>query len=223
MRTLAVFSALLLLLVLGGCARSSTSPSSGSPSGTPDILGTSPSQPSLSDAPQVITVFGHDFETGLVGTWSRPDGLVLSFVASDFKTLSATSFQLSVTLNLVGEYRLQVKNLSGLTSSSFTVSVLPAAQGSLTLISVSPTTAVASSQQQALLVSGTNFDSTLEAILTAPDSSPSFYYSTAMAGLSSSSFGLNVVLDKVGTYSLVVRNGSNSVSNSLTIDVRRTF
>jgi hypothetical protein len=223
MRTLLAFATLTSLLVLGGCARSATSPSGGSPSGTPEILGTSPSQPSLSDASQVLTILGHDFETGMIGTWSRPDGLVLSFVATDFKSLSATSFQLSVTLNLVGDYRLEVKNLSGETSSPFTVSVLPAAQGALTLISVSPTTAVASNQQQALNVSGTNFDSTLEAILTAPDSSLNFYNSAQMAGLSSSSFALNVILDKVGTYSLVVQNGSNSVSNALTIDVRRTF
>jgi hypothetical protein len=222
MRTLAVVSALTSLL-LGGCARSTTSPSSGSPSGTPGILGTSPSQPSLSDSPQVLTVLGHDFETGLVGTWSRPDGLVLSLVASDFRALSASSFQLSVTLNLVGDYQVQVKNLSGQTSSPYTVRVLPAGQGTLTLISVSPTTAVASSQQQALLVSGTNFDMTLEAILTGPDSLQSFYNSSQLAGLSSTSFGLNVIMDKVGTYSLVVRNGSNSVSNALTIDVRRTF
>jgi hypothetical protein len=223
MRTLAVFFALTSILALGGCARSPSAPSGGSPSGTPAILGTQPSQPTLSETPQLLTVLGHDFETGLVGTWSRPDGLVLSFVASDFRALSATSFQLSVTLDKVGDYQLQVKNLSGQTSSPFTVTARPAAQGALTLVSVSPTTAVASTQQQAIVVNGTNFDSTLEAILTAPDSSQSFYNSTQMAGLSSTSFGLNIIMDRVGTYSLVVRNGSNAVSNAVTIDVRRTF
>lgn len=223
MRTLAASLTLTSLLALAGCTQTTTSPTGGAPSGTPAILGTSPSQPSLSDATQLITVLGHDFETGIVGTWSRPDGIVLSLVSTDFKALSSSSFQLSVTLNVLGDYQLQVKNTGGQTSSPFTVSVRPASQGALTLTSVSPTTAVASSQPQALVVSGSNFDSTLEAILTAPDSSQSFYNSAQMAGLNATSFGLNVILNKVGTYSLVVRNGSSSVSNSLTIDVRRTF
>lgn len=220
MRTLG-FLALTSLLALGGCSGSTTSPSSGSPSGTPAITGTSPSQPSQSDVPQILSVFGHDFETGLVGAWSRPDGSSLALVAGDFRSLSPTSFQVSVTFNVVGDYQLQVKNVSGLTSSPFSVSVRPAAQGTLTLTSVSPSFAVASQFSVTLNVSGANFDSTLQATLTAPDGSPNFFNSAQMAGLTSTSFALNVVLDKVGTYSLVVENGSNSRSNAVTIDVRK--
>jgi hypothetical protein len=210
-------------LLSTACAKSTTQPSSGSPSGSPVILGTSPSQPSLSDAPQILNVVGHDFETGLVGSLNRPDGRSLQFVAADFHQLTATAFQLSVTLDIAGDYQLQVKNASGQTSPQFTISVRPAAQGSLTLITVSPTTTLASAIPQAINVSGLNFDSTLELILTAPDSTQSFYNSAAMAGLSSNAFSLNVTMDKVGTYSIVVRNASNSISNALTIDVRRTF
>ncbi len=221
MRTLTICLTLSSLLALGGCSKSATSPTSGSPSGTPAILSTSPSQPSLSEVPQLVTVQGHDFETGMVGTLSRPDGLVLSLVANDFKQLNASSFQLSLTLDVSGDYHLQVRNVSGQTSSPFAISVRPAAQGSLTLTGVSPDSTFVSNQQQGINVFGTNFDSTLEAILTGPDSLQSFYNSSAMAGLNSTSFALNVILNKVGTYSLVVRNGSNSVSNSWLIDVHR--
>ena len=223
MRLLIPAATLVGLLTLGGCSKSSTEPSSGSPSGSPVILSTTPSQPNLSDAQQIVSVLGHDFETGLVGSLQRPDGRLQSLAASDMCQLTATSFQLFLILDASGDYHLQVKNPSGQTSAPYTVTVRPAAQGSLTLISVSPSTAVASSLPQALIVNGTNFDSTLEAILTAPDSSQGFYTSAAMAGLNASSFALNVTLAQVGTYSLVVRNGSNSISNSLTIDVRRTF
>jgi hypothetical protein len=223
MRIAATFLILTSLITVGGCKKTATSPTGGSPSGTPAILGTSPSQPSLSDIPQIISVLGHDFDAGLVGTWQRPDGLVQALAGGDFRALNSTSFQLSVTLNAVGDYQLEVKNPNGQTSQPFAVSVRSAAQGSLTLTSVSPTTAIASSQLQALVVSGANFDSTIQAILTGPDSSLNFYNSAQMAGLTSSSFSLNVVLDKIGTYSLVVQNSSSSTSNALTIDVRRTF
>jgi len=154
---------------------------------------------------------------------TRPGGTVVSLSASDIRNVTTTSFQVNLTLDVVGDYQLQVKNPSGLSSSPFTIPVRPAAQGSLTLNSVSPATVLTSSQQQAIFVTGSNFDSTLEAIIIAPDSSQSFYTSASMAGLTSTSFGLNAVFDKVGFYTLTVRNGSNSTSNLLTIEARRSF
>jgi hypothetical protein len=212
----------LVAALLAGCS-TSTSPTSGTPSGSPGILTVSPSQPSISDIPQSLSFSGSNFEQGLVGAITRPGGTVVALSASDIRNVTTTSFQVNVTLDVVGDYQLQVKNPSGLSSSPFTISVRPAAQGSLTLNSVSPATVLTSSQQQAIFVIGTNFDSTLEAIIIAPDSSQSFYTSASMAGLTSTSFGLNVVFDKVGFYTLTVRNGSNSTSNLLTIEARRSF
>ncbi len=213
----------LAALAVSGCKSSSTAPSSGAPSGTPVLLGTVPSQPSLSQLTQPLQVNGHDFETGMVATMQRPDGRILSFITSDLRELTATSFQLSLVFDLAGDYHLEVKNVGGQVSAPFTVTVRPAEQGTLTLTTVAPSTALVGQQPQALFISGTNFDASLEAILTAPDSSQSFYTSAAMTGLDSTSFSLNVVLDKIGVYSLVVRNAANSISNALTIDVRRTF
>jgi hypothetical protein len=220
-RHAAVFS--LSLAVLLSACRTSTQPSSGSPSGSPGIISTSPSQPSLSDTAQSLFVTGHDFDQGLVGTLMRPGGSVLSLSSTDMKNLTSSSFQLSVVFDVSGDYQLQVKNVNGLTSAPYTIPVRPAAQGTLTLISVSPSTVVVSSQLQGIFVTGTNFDSTLEAIITGPDSLSNFYTSASMAGLTSTSFSMNAVFDKVGVYNLSVRNGSNAISNLLTIDVRRTF
>jgi hypothetical protein len=159
----------------------------------------------------------------MVGTLTRPSGSVLSLASSDLKNLTTTSFQISVVLDVSGDYQLLVKNSNGLSSAPYTIPVRPAAQGTLNLISVSPSTLTASSQLQAIFVTGTNFDGTLEAIITGPDSLSNFIPSAAMAGLTTTSFSLNYVFDKVGVYSLAVRNGSAAVSNLLTIDVRRTF
>lgn len=215
--------AILATALSPACKRSSTSPSSGAPSGTPAILGTIPSQPSLSDLAQIVQVTGHDFENGMIATMLRPDGRSLSFINSDLRQLTTSSFQLSVVLDVAGDYQLEVRNAGGRVSSPYTLPVRGAAQGTLTLTGVSPQFTIASSQLQGLVVFGSNFDASLEAILTAPDSLMTFYPSAAMTGLNSTSFSLNVVLDKVGTYSLVVRNSSNSTSNPLTIDVQRTF
>jgi len=222
-RRLLTLAAIAALLPIAGCNNTTTGPSSGSPSGTPVVLGTIPSQPSLSDLPQVIQVNGHDFDTGMTASVQRPDGRPLSFVAGDLRQFTSSSFQVSVVLDVAGNYTLELKNASGLTSPPFTLTVGSAAQGSLTLTSVTPSTTVASASPQGIVVSGANFDASLEVLLTAPDSSTTFYESAAMTGLNSTSFSLNVVLSRVGTYTLVVRNSSNSTSNPLTIDVRRTF
>jgi hypothetical protein len=219
-----VFAALLFAVPLAGCRQSSTAPSSsGSPSGTPVILGTVPSQPALNNVAQTVQVNGHDFETGMTATVTRPDGGSVAFLTSDLRQLSTSSFQLLLVLDVAGTYRLEARNVNGQSSPPFALFVGGAAQGSLTLTSVTPATTVAAPQPQAIFVSGANFDSSLEAILTGPDSVMNFYPATAMTGLTSTSFSLNVIFDKVGTYSLVVRNSSNSTSNSATIDVRRTF
>ena len=218
-----LIGAVVLSLGATGCKSSSTEPSGGAPSGTPAILGTAPSQPSLSQAAQMLAVTGHDFTTGMVATILRPDGRVLSFLASDLIALTSTSFELSVVFDLAGDYRLELKNVGGQISSPFTITVRPAEQGTLTLTSLSPATTLSGPQPQAIFVSGTNFDGSLEAILTAPDSTLSFYPSSSMTGLTSNSFSINLILNKVGVYSLSVRNAANSVSNSLTIDVRRSF
>ena len=218
-----VIGAVVVSLAAAGCKNNSTEPSSGAPSGTPVILGTVPSQPSLNDAPQLLQVTGHDFSTGMVATMLRPDGRVLSFITSDLRQLTSNSFELSVVFDLAGDYHLELKNVGGQVSPSFTFTVRPAEQGTLTLTSVAPATTLVGAQPQVLFVSGTNFDGSLEALLTAPDSSMSFYPSAAMTGLTSTSFSLNVTLNRVGVYSLTVRNAANSVSNAVTIDVRRTF
>jgi len=206
-----------------GCRKSSTEPSSGAPSGTPVILGTVPSQPSLSDQSQLILVSGHDFDTGLVATMQRPDGRLITFLNSDLRQLTSSSFQVLVLLDVPGNYQLELRNPGGQVSAPFTLAVGSATQGTLTLTSVSPSTTISGFQPQAIVVSGQNFDASLEAILTGPDSLMNFYPSSAMSGLNSTTFSLNVILDKIGTYTLVVRNSSNSTSNPLTIDVRRTF
>ena len=210
-----------LLAISTGCKGSATQPSSGSPSGTPAIVSTSPSLPSLSETPQLLTVSGHDFETGIVGTLTTPTGVGLTLDTSEFRQLTATSFQLSVIFDVAGNYSLQLKNTNGSVSTPWTVTVGSATQGALTLTFVSPTTTVANTQPQAIVVNGVNFDPSLTAIITAPDSLQSFYGPELMSGLNSTSFALNVIFDKVGTYTIVVRNSANSVSNSVTVDVRK--
>jgi hypothetical protein len=219
-RSIATCAALIAALSLSGCKKTSTSPSSGAPSGTPVILGTVPSQPSLSQLPQTLLVNGHDFDLGLTATLLRPDGRSTAFINSELRQLTTSSFQISAVLDLAGEYQLEVRNQGGQVSAPFTLRVGGAAQGVLTLTSVTPSFFFRSTSPQAIFVSGTNFDNTLEAILTAPDSVMNFYPATAMTGLNSTSFSLNVVFDRRGTYTLVVRNSSNSTSNPLTIEVQ---
>ena len=208
--------------LLAGCNQTTaTQPSSGSPSGTPILSGTTPTQPSLSASPQLLNVLGSQFATGLVATVAKPNGQVLTINSSDIGSLTATAFQLLLTLDVAGNYQLQVKNSNGLVSTPFTFTVGSAVQGALTLTSVSPASLTASSQLQVINITGANFDPSLQATVTAPNSLQTFYGPSAMTGLNSTSFSLNATFDVVGTYSIVVSNNSSSISNSLTIDVRK--
>ena len=205
---------------VAGCGETPTQPSSGSASGTPVLTGTSPAQPPLSTSPQLLDVMGNQFGSGLVATIVKPDGQLLTYAAAAVRNLTPTSFEISVVLDAPGNYQLRVTNPSGAVSNSLNLPVGSALQGILTLTAVAPSTLPVNLQPQTIFVTGMNFDTSLQATLTAPGGAVSFYGPGLLAGLNATSFSLSATFDKVGAYSIVVSNNSSSISNALTIDVR---
>jgi hypothetical protein len=73
--------------------------------------------------PQILKISGERFVAGLSVSMSDPIGTVYKFNGSSLGALTATSFDLSVALDMVGDYTLMVTNPSGESSNSVTFKV----------------------------------------------------------------------------------------------------
>jgi hypothetical protein len=94
-----------------------------SPAPTPSISGVEPQEPTKSMNPQTLTVLGTQFMPGLSAMVTDPAGTVMTINGSAVGQVSPTSVQITVTLELAGDYALVVTNPSGAVSNSFSFKV----------------------------------------------------------------------------------------------------
>ena len=90
----------------------------------PRIDSVIPEQPTKSREPQVLKVSGERFEPGLSITLTDPTGEVVVVKGAAVGALTATSFEVSVVIELAGEYGLLVTNPNGEASNNFALAVM---------------------------------------------------------------------------------------------------
>jgi hypothetical protein len=95
-------------------------PSAGAP---PKVDRVMPELIAKDPQPQILKISGERFVAGLSVSMSDPIGTVYKFNGSSLGALTATSFDLSVALDMVGDYTLMVTNPSGESSNSVTFKV----------------------------------------------------------------------------------------------------
>lgn len=210
-------AALLAIALAAGCGRGSPASPSGS---SPQVTNVAPAQILREDAPQVVTISGRNFVSGLTVELSDPAGGSRTVEQSDIQALQTTSFQMVATFSVTGAYVMRVKNPSGDVSDPFSVVVQSQAGGTPPHIdSVSPASVVHSANVQVISVAGSDFSSAINVTLVDP-TGQSLAINNAIAGIVlPTSFQIGVTLTRIGTYTLSVSNPSGDVSNSVAIAV----
>ena len=154
----AVIAALAITLA-AGCGRGSPTNPSGA---APQVTSVAPPQIIREDAPQVVTISGRDFVSGLTAELTDPSGGSRTIERSEIQALQATSFQMVATFSAAGAYLIRIKNPSGDQSDPFSFIVQSQAGGNPPHIdSVSPASLVHSGNVQVIAVTGTNFSSAI--------------------------------------------------------------
>ena len=84
--------------------------------GNPTVSGLSPSSPTIG-GPQLISISGSNFETGLTVTLIAPDELSSILSGQVIQNVTSSGFQMLIPFPIPGQYSLQVQNPDGGISS----------------------------------------------------------------------------------------------------------
>jgi len=181
-------------------------------------MATTPTRPSISNAPQLLRVSGQDFETNLSFTITRPDGASRTYLGDEIINASPSSFFVSLVLETPGDYRLEVRSF-GLISPAWTMQVAPPDSGDIVLTGVIPATLSASAQPQTITLTGQNFAAAMSGSIASPQGDVEVPVSIAV--MNSTSLLLTHTFSKVGTYAVSVSDGAGHVSNTISVSVQK--
>lgn len=215
-RTAALAAIVIAMALTSACGSSPTAPSGAAP----QVTEISPAQIVRSDAAQTVTVSGRNFVSGLTVELTDPTGGSRSIERNDIQSLQSTSFQMTATLSLAGQYSMRIRNPSGDQSGPFMFTVQsPGGVNPPHIDSTSPTSLVHSGSLQVIGVAGSNFSSAINVTLIDP-SGQAFGANNAIIGVVlPTTFQLGLTLTQIGTYTLFVTNPTGEVSNSVAIAV----
>jgi len=202
MRT-TIVAALLGLVVIGAAA-------------DPSITGVTPQAPPLSVKPQVLTVIGEGFRSGLALEVTTPGGAVQTISGPAISAVRATSFQVSLTLDAAGRYSLVVINDDGKKSSAYPVEVKQAARAPA-IDRVTPQELSKSHDPQIVTLTGRDFSPGLKVSLTDPTGTVSVV--TALEKIEAQTVVVGLVFEQTGIYSVMVTNPSGESSNSVSVTI----
>ena len=90
---------------------------SSAPSTGPTIVSIQPDSTSAGPAPQMISIVGIGFQTGLAVALTSPGGETQSFTGSQLQNVSSSTFQISAALTTAGTWTVRVTNPGGLSAS----------------------------------------------------------------------------------------------------------
>jgi len=94
-----------------------------SPAAAPKVDRVLPENITKDPQPQILKISGQHFVQGLTVSVTDPIGTVQQFKGTSLGALTATSFDLSVALEMVGDYSLMVTNPTGQSSNNVTFKV----------------------------------------------------------------------------------------------------
>jgi hypothetical protein len=181
----------------------------------PRISGIAPETPVASEKPQVMTVTGEGFGSGLTLFVTTPGGAVKSMTGSDLSNQKATSFQVSLSLAEVGRYSFVVVNEKGPRSTAFALEVR--ARGKEPWIDeVMPAEFSRSRDAQTVTIAGRNFAPGLRVSLSDPAGNVT---TPEVTRVESQSIVLRIVFEQAGPYELLVMNAAGEWSNAVAIAV----
>jgi hypothetical protein len=180
---------------------------------TPIIQNVDPSAPGPNTKPQILTIAGQDFMSGLTLTVSEPAGNKTVIQGKEITNQTATSFQATVLMPQEGTYSLVVTNTDGGISPPFAVGVKKSAQAQGPAIEkITPAEPTKRQDAQPLLVEGQRFSAGLRAVVTDPMGAD--VTELQVGKVTPNSFELTVRLEHPGEYTMVVTNPSGAVSNT---------
>ena len=195
------------------------------------ITSISPATPA-SGAPQVVTVTGTGFESGLTVTMGLPGSGSTTISGSQIQSVTATSFQMTVTFGATGTYTIRVSNPDGGQSGIFEFAVGPPAAMSVTKVENAASYAPGIEGGSWVSIIGTGLASTTRIWLasdfvglgnglplsldgvsvTINGKSAAVYY------ISSTQLNVQAPTDSsLGTVSVAVKNSSGSASGTATL------
>jgi hypothetical protein len=209
------------------CGSSPTQPAPPVVTGTSAVLtvtSLSPASPMSGSTPQTLTIGGTNFAVGLGVSLRLADGSTSVVPASQVQAVTASSFQVTVTLTVAGAYGLTATNPSGSSSGvfGFTVQSGPLVAPDPTILSIAPSTILQNSPLQALVLSGLNFVSPLAVTAIAPDGAQLTVDGSVIVNVTTTSCQISMVLTQVGTYRFSVTTPAGASSNGVTVNVLST-
>jgi hypothetical protein len=213
-----ILFALVLLtpLVAAGCNDNKTPTS---PSTNPQIIAVSPIALQPSAAPQVLTITGDHFLSGLTLQVRNPAGVTTAVSGASVQITNSSSFTASVLLDVTGTYTFTVRNANGDQSGTFLVVVRSITPTTPSLSAVTPSGVPRSSQPVLLNFVGTNLGPQLTFTVVDPAGVVVNLTSGAITAATSTSVQLQLVLNTVGTYAFAVSSPLGEVSNYVYVSV----
>jgi len=210
----AAFIAAALAHVACGASPSSpsTTPATGAVTSlaAPAISGVTPSALVAGSAAQTVTVTGTNFRAGLSVTFGIKGGTPTTIPGSQVSNLTATSFQIAVTVAKTGAYEFLVTNPDGQASAAFDVL---ARSPSPTIASVSPSSLKASPAVQVITLTGANFSDGLSLALTFSDGTSTTVSGSSITSVTPTSVQASVILSSAGNDSIRVSTADGVASD----------
>jgi hypothetical protein len=185
---------------------------------TPGIVSVSPGTPTASGSNQTVTVFGSQFQSGLTVTVGFPGGGGTTLSGSQIQSVTATSFQMLITLSGSGAWTIKANNPDGGQSNTFSFSVT-AAVSSPNISSISPGTPTASGSNQTVTVSGSQFQNGLTVTVGFPGGGGTTLSGSQIQSVTASSFQMVITLGSAGAYTIKVNNPDGGHSNTFGFNV----
>jgi pimeloyl-ACP methyl ester carboxylesterase len=177
----------------------------------PNISSINPSSPVVSSSNQTVGVSGSNFQSGLTVTVFFPGGGSAALSGSQIQFNSSTSFNMIVTLNIVGQYQLRINNSNGTASPNFSFNTQAAAP---TISSISPPSPCVRNVDQSVTVNGSNFANGLTVSVTFPNGGTATLSGSQIQNVTATSFTMIITLADPGSYTIRVVNPSGAQSGS---------
>ena len=215
-RRVVIAGLLMLPLAAAGCddAKSPTSPGT-----NPQILGVAPTALQPSAAPQVLTISGERFLSGLILEVRNPGGVTTPISGTNIQLSNSASFSASVLLDVAGTYTLTVRNSNNELSNSFLVVVRTITASTPTLTGVSPFGVPRSLQPTFLTFTGTNLGPFVTVTIVDAAGVVQNLPASAVTSATPTSLQVQLVMNTAGVYAFAVSNGQGEVSNYVYVTV----
>jgi hypothetical protein len=183
----------------------------------PKIVSVVPDKPVVTVKPQLVTITGEDFRSGLTLMVTTPGGQVKNFAGADISNMKATTFNVSLAFDAQGTYEFVVLNVDGGRSAPFRVQTVKSSKAP-SIDRVEPAELSRSPEPQVVALTGANFEAGARVSVTDPTGTVTV--KDTIDRLEPNRLVLRLVFEISGTYALMVTNVSGTSSNTVAVNIR---